>query len=98
MRGLSQAALARASGFSPAYIRDLETGRRFPREDFTQAIADALNVRIEDLGFRKIRSAPQSCAMNAHFGRSWMDGEPSWYFLTLGVSVAPGEQGASRCM
>lgn len=46
---LSQAELAQASGLSREAYRNLENGKSIPRVDTLQAIADALNVKIQEL-------------------------------------------------
>jgi len=48
-RNLSQAALAEAAGLSQAYIAQIETGKREGRIDVYRAIAEALNVAVDDL-------------------------------------------------
>lgn len=48
-RGMSQATLADAAGLSQAYIAQIETGKREGRVDAYRAIANVLNVNIDDL-------------------------------------------------
>ncbi|HUW98643.1 MAG TPA: helix-turn-helix transcriptional regulator [Acidiferrobacter sp.] len=48
-RGMSQVALADASGLSQAYIAQIETGKREGRIDAYKAIANVLEVDIDDL-------------------------------------------------
>ena len=48
-RGMSQATLADAAGLSQAYIAQIETGKREGRVDAYRAIANVLNVDIDDL-------------------------------------------------
>lgn len=48
-RGMSQAILADAAGLSQAYIAQIETGKREGRVDAYRAIANVLDVNIDDL-------------------------------------------------
>jgi len=48
-RGLSQAALATAAGISPAYLSQLETGKRTGTAEVLSALAKELNLDIDDL-------------------------------------------------
>ncbi|NBS12423.1 MAG: XRE family transcriptional regulator [Gammaproteobacteria bacterium] len=48
-RGMSQATLADAAGLSQAYIAQIETGKREGRVDAYRAIANVLDVNIDDL-------------------------------------------------
>jgi DNA-binding XRE family transcriptional regulator len=48
-RGMSQATLADAAGLSQAYIAQIETGKREGRIDAYRAIANVLEVNIDDL-------------------------------------------------
>lgn len=49
-RGLSQTALAEASGLHPSYISRVESGRtRRPYRPNLERIADALSCRVEEL-------------------------------------------------
>ncbi|MCG6868526.1 MAG: helix-turn-helix transcriptional regulator [Gammaproteobacteria bacterium] len=48
-RGMSQVALAEAAGLSQAYIAQIETGKREGRIDAYKAIANVLEVDIDDL-------------------------------------------------
>lgn len=48
-RGLSQTALATMAGLSQAYIAQIETGKREGRIDAYKAIAQALEVELDDL-------------------------------------------------
>lgn len=48
-RGLSQTVLAAAAGLSQAYIAQIETGKREGRIDAYKAIAQALEVELDDL-------------------------------------------------
>ena len=48
-RGMSQATLADAAGLSQAYIAQIETGKREGRVDAYRAIANVLDVDIDDL-------------------------------------------------
>jgi DNA-binding XRE family transcriptional regulator len=48
-RGLTQEALAKASGVSRALIADIETGRKRGSIETTFALADALKLRPDDL-------------------------------------------------
>lgn len=48
-RGMSQVALADAAGLSQAYIAQIETGKREGRIDAYKAIANVLEVDIDDL-------------------------------------------------
>lgn len=48
-RGLSQATLADAAGLSQAYIAQIETGKREGRVDAYKAIANILEVTVDDL-------------------------------------------------
>ena len=47
-RGLSQRALARASGLTPAYLSLLEAGRRAPERPSVERLASALVCREEE--------------------------------------------------
>jgi DNA-binding XRE family transcriptional regulator len=48
-RGLTQEALAKASGVSRALIADIETGRKRGSMESTFALADALKLKADDL-------------------------------------------------
>jgi DNA-binding XRE family transcriptional regulator len=48
-RGMSQATLADAAGLSQAYIAQIETGKREGRIDAYRAIANVLEINIDDL-------------------------------------------------
>ncbi|QOG05132.1 helix-turn-helix transcriptional regulator [Aureimonas sp. OT7] len=48
-RGMSVTALAKASGLSQAYVSQIESGARAARPDKRAAIAEALNLAIDDL-------------------------------------------------
>jgi molybdate-binding protein/transcriptional regulator with XRE-family HTH domain len=60
LRGWSQDALARRSGFSRAEVSAIETGRLVPSTAAALALAAALGCRVEDLfRLRGVQSAPQ---------------------------------------
>jgi len=48
-RGMSVTALAKASGLSQAYVSQIENGARAARPDKRAAIAEALNLDVDDL-------------------------------------------------
>ena len=48
-RGMTQAALARASGLSQSYIADIERSRKSGRSRTLKAVARSLSVPLEDL-------------------------------------------------
>ena len=48
-RGMSGKALAQAAGISPAYLSQIETGRREGPLDVMKRIAGALNITLDDL-------------------------------------------------
>ncbi|MBI4184896.1 MAG: helix-turn-helix domain-containing protein [Proteobacteria bacterium] len=48
-RGLSARALARKAGLSPAYLSEIETGRKAPGARALKALAAALGVGLDDL-------------------------------------------------
>lgn len=48
-RGLSQAALAKLAGLRQATISEIEAGRANPRAKTVKALADALDMRVEEL-------------------------------------------------
>jgi transcriptional regulator with XRE-family HTH domain len=50
-KGLSQDDLARASGVSKSAIVDLELGRRKPRPSTRRRLAQALEIKPEELSF-----------------------------------------------
>ncbi|GIV68661.1 helix-turn-helix domain-containing protein [Caldilinea sp.] len=51
-RGLTQQQLAERAGISPAYLSQLETGKRVGSKGVLLAIAHALNVSLDDLVFQ----------------------------------------------
>lgn len=48
-RAWSQYELAKKSGVSRSYIGDIEQGKKLPRKLAAQALARALDLRVEDL-------------------------------------------------
>lgn len=48
-RGISQGALAEAIGISAAYLSQLETGKRTGTAEVLKALADALQLDLDDL-------------------------------------------------
>lgn len=48
-RGLTQRALAKAAGISPAMMTEIEKGGRTPSLSVAQALAGALGVSLDDL-------------------------------------------------
>ena len=60
-RHLSQAGLARAAGIDQASISNYEAGKRDLRVSTLIRIADALNVRVEDLLNRETLLAVLEC-------------------------------------
>ena len=48
-KGISQVDLAKASGFSQAYLSFLETGNRVPTYEKLKILADALGCTTDDL-------------------------------------------------
>lgn len=51
-RGLTQQQLAERAGISPAYLSQLETGKRVGSKGVLLAIAHALNISLDDLVFQ----------------------------------------------
>lgn len=51
-RGLTQQQLAERAGISPAYLSQLETGKRVGSKGVLLAIAHALNILLDDLVFQ----------------------------------------------
>jgi DNA-binding XRE family transcriptional regulator len=48
-RGFTQQDLAAAAGISPPYLSQLETGKRTGTAEVLSAVAEALNVALDDL-------------------------------------------------
>jgi transcriptional regulator with XRE-family HTH domain len=46
---LSSRELAKKVGISPPFLSDIELGRRFPSEEILAKLANALNVKVEEL-------------------------------------------------
>ena len=64
--GLTQKALGEALGVTQATIQQLESGKRNPKFNTLQRIADALNVPIEELINKKPRAVTFSAESNAN--------------------------------
>lgn len=54
-KGLSFANLAKASGMSVSYLNEIEKGKKYPKEGKLAALAETLEVSVEELTSTKLR-------------------------------------------
>ena len=56
-KGYSQTDLAEKAGLTPSHITRLETGKRGMRPSTAKALADALDVKIEDIAILPVAAS-----------------------------------------
>jgi transcriptional regulator with XRE-family HTH domain len=81
-RGTGVRELARQAGIAPAFVTDIEAGRRMPSAEVLARIAGALGISLAELQDLDPRVTPGV--------RQWMDAEPRVSTLLQRLEGHPG--------